>query len=305
MTQFGGNPTTYGLPAATGGTAGGVTGSPVGTAPGPGTAPGTTSANGAPNFTPEQKSTITSSFNADLEARLALYPGLSESEKEAIRIAGGAIASNDEDLQKRFLAAVEIAIPNADAIFKEKLRLAQAELTNAFSAQAGDLAYNVKQRENVLKDLRETIARQGEFLTLEEQSQLREIEVAYRNNLEEARTSAAEAGFTFSTRAKEKEGLLATQTGEMRESTARKFGYQQAENAQKLSIAERDTQNEIVRLQEVAKQNEQEMLRKGEGAIGTGNLPALDTGATPLGDITGDLERKKSSDILAGSAFAF
>ncbi len=285
ITQFGGNPVTYGLPAPSG-----ATGGPAGTT----------------NFSSEQRQQIASNFGADLEARLKNYPGLSDSEKQAIRLAGTAIASNDEDLQKRFLAAVELAIPNADAIFKEKLRLAQSEITNAFSEEANDLTFKLKQKENALKDVRDTLTRQGDYLSLEEQAQLREIEGQYVQDLEETRQSAAEAGLTFSTRAAKKEELLGTQKGELRESTARKFGLQKAEAGSKLSIAERDTQSEIARLQEIAKANTQEILRKGEARVGTANLPALNTGgAQPAGGVTGDLLRERNSSIIQGTSFAF
>lgn len=260
-----------------------------------------TNANGTPTFTPEQQETIQTTNteqNKQLNAILA-SSGLDDASQAIIRKYFELGASADKKNQEALITILDKAIPSANAIMKQQIRLLQDQLTSDLLDKQKDLEYQTNLKQKQLEDLRVSTKQQKDFYSLEESADLATLERKQAADLEETRQSAAEAGFTFSTRQAEKEKLLGAESGELRESTKRKFGLQQTELGQKLSIAERDVPNEIVRLRQVAAKQQADILRAKESKLGSANLPALLPGQSATGGITGDIEREREKDILS------
>ena len=111
---------------------------------------------------------------------------------------------------------------------------------------------------------------------------------------------------THSTVRAKKEDILNETTGDLRESTGRKFAFDQSALSDGLNRTERDSAVEIARLQELTKANKLDFLRKAETQIGTDNMSQLNMNYNELGGVTGDIPQQNLKDNLAAAtSFVF
>ena len=138
------------------------------------------------------------------------------------------------------------------------------------------------------------------------QSALAGIERVYTQQLQSTRDSLAASGFTQSTRRANQENLLQEEKSSLVESQQRQLAYNTSTLDQQLASSQRDTQQEIQRLSDVATQQKTDLLRTAESQLGTSNLPNLNTDISPLGGITGSLPQQQLQDTLnAAVGFTF
>jgi len=229
----------------------------------------------------------------------AEFKDLPPDEQEAVLNIFRTIAENNSVQAEKLTKAFEVASQYANPIFKQKLRLAKDELQRGFVEITKEKEFKEKQARKRLEDLRMDVATKKNLLTLEEMSDLKEIERAYTETLTDTRQDLAASGLGSSSRRVEKERLLEETTGDLRESTRRRFGSQIEDIQTGLVREERDTTDEIQRLTEVARSGKIDLFRRGEELLGTGNLPALE-GLSGLGDVVGTLEQDRMEDTISG-----
>ena len=234
------------------------------------------------------------------------FKKLSSDDQEAVRAVFKAVASNDQKLASRLAESFEAAAKINDPFFAQQLRIAVDAIERGYVSIDKQAEFEEQQIQNRLSDLQTDIANRKEFLTLEEQSILGGIERQFKVQLDNTRNNLAATGFTQSTRRAEQEGLLEEERGSLVESTQRQFGAQQTQASLDLSRGTRDTQAEIQRLSDIAKEQKTSLLRQAEEQVGTANLPNLGSGIDPLGDIYGNIPQQKLQDTInAATSFVF
>lgn len=247
---------------------------------------------------PEQTS---GDFDASDLLNSSEYKALSSDDQEAVRAVFDAIASNDKQQAARLLQGFETAAKLADPYFAQQLRIAKDAIERGYVSIDQQEEFELQQRANRLDDLRDDITNNRDFLTAEQQSQLRGIERQYQQDVRNLSQSLAERGFTSSSRAIEQRELLDEATGDLRESTERRFGQQQRQLSTTLQRGERDIQAETERLKQLAAENKLSFLRQGEEQVGTQNLPRLSGAPSPLGGIFGQIPTQRQQDIISSA----
>lgn len=231
------------------------------------------------------------------------FKSLSADQQEAVLSVYQAIAANNEESAQKLAAAFKTAAGISDPFFKQELRLASDALERGFVAIDQEEEYKVKQLRQNQIDLEQDLQTQKDYLSFEEQSALKQIERQYGEDLKKVRQNAAATGKTFSSERADTEMLVEEATGDLRESTTRRFGAQQQELARTSERSARDTQTELDRLAELTQQKRVDLFREGEAQVGTKNLPTLSgtEGIASLGDIVGDIPQRQTADIISGA----
>lgn len=226
------------------------------------------------------------------------YKALSKDQQSAVEAVFLAVGENNAESAKRLVSAFQAAEKLADPFFKQQIRLAKDAVERGFVEIDKDLSFSEQQARRRLEDVRKDIEEQGEFLTMEEQNDLKAIEREYKNVLDTTRTDLASRGFGSSSIRSEKEQIIEETTGDLREGTRRKFGYQRGQLENSLNRADRDTSSEVARLRELAKQDKTSLFRKAEEELGTANLPSLNFDVKPLGNVTGNINTSRNEDVI-------
>lgn len=260
------------------------------------TAPGNTNPNqiggntvGAlPNQTTEQDAAFD---------ELMKDPNLTPDQKQALKAYYDAIATNDKETADRIASAIKFGTEFSDPYFKAQARLLTDELSRAFSAKEGDLAYNESSLKNALEDLKKDIGASKEYLSFQQQQELKSLEKQYSQQLEQTQQDLAATGKTVSSVRNRAEQLLGESYGDLRESTNRAFLEKNRRIDNQLAITDRNTQLEIARLQTLTAEGKTDLLRQKEAQLGSDALTK--EGYTGLlGDIGGELPRQKTLDAL-------
>jgi len=242
--------------------------------------------------------------NVDLDKLLA-GSGLSDDEQGMIRAIFDASSSKSEEDFDRLLGAMEAAKKISDPFFSNQIRLATDALKRGFEEIEGDLEFQETQKLKQLEDLREDVRTGTEFLDISQKQELKNLDRKLTQDLENISQQMAETGFVRSTRRTEKETLEKEVSGELRESSKRKFGLKRGELTSTLSRNERDIQAEVDRLKELAGEKKRTLSRTAEELVGTEKLPSL-PGLEPLGGIPGSIARQRQQDIFGfSSSFVF
>lgn len=233
----------------------------------------------------------------------AEFQALSEDQQQAVLQVYQAIAANDADNAERLAAAFKTSAAISDPFFKQELRLAVDALERGFVSIDQEEEYKARQLRQNQQQLEEDLQTKSDYLDFEEQAALRQIGRQYESDLKNVRQSMAATGKTFSSDRAETEALLEESTGDLRESTTRKFGIQQLDIQRTGERASQATQQELERLQQLSEEKRTNLLREGEAQVGTKNLPTLSgtEGINPLGDIVGDIPQRQTSDIISGA----
>lgn len=228
---------------------------------------------------------------------------LSEDQKQAIRTLYDAVSENDRELVTRYAAALEAGRKFADPFFKAMTRIVESELIRGIEAQEGDLEFETTLKQQLLNDIREDVSFARENLSLEEQAELRQLEREYETNVETLQNNMARSGFTSSTRRARKEQLLEETTGDIRESTKRRFGVKERALDTEESRAERNTQQEIERLRELTERGIIGDIRGAEERLGSDRVKELPVlggrRGSLIGGLPGTIEQDRARDAAS------
>lgn len=234
------------------------------------------------------------------------FNALSEEDQESVLAVFAVIAGNDKTQADRLAKAFQVASKINDPVFSQQLRLAVDAIERGFVSIDNEAEFAEQQLQSRLSDLREDFERNKSFFTLEQITAMKEIDRAFAQNLDVLQTNLAATGFTSSSRRTKKEGFLSDATGDLRESTSRKFEFQLDQNRASLDRGERNTSSELARLKQLTEEGKLDFLRGGEAEVGTENLPSLPGAPDPLGDIFGKIPADKlQSTINAATSFVF
>ena len=234
--------------------------------------------------------------------------GLDDDQKSAIDLIYEAIASNDKDLMERAKAAMAAATEFSEPFFKAQARLAIDTLDRSLTGREDDLAFREEQISSALGDLRNDIQSAGDFLSFQQQQELKGLERQYDQTLKVTQEDLAARGFTQSSVRSRKEQLLTDTFGDLRQSSDRSFTEKQTQLTNQQTRADRDTTAEIERLRELTEKGKIDDLRKTEQFLGTDALNGVGYNDNLLGDLPGQLERDKLNDATAfasGSGLIF
>lgn len=204
---------------------------------------------------------------------------------------------NDKVAAERLNAALEEAKKQADPYWKGIVRITQDELTRGVSDVETDYQTTKQKLEKQIKELQEDLASGKDYLSLEEQSELANLEASYEQDLKKLGETAASKGLTFSTIREEAETQAEEENQALVESTQRQYGYKQKE-----------LENEVLRGVDTAKINLEaagkaktsditKLGRTAEKYLGSSNLPGI-SGYNAMGDVTGTMEQDKVQDIF-------
>lgn len=265
-------------------------------------------------FTPEQTQEI---LNTITDAESAIFNSdeflaLNTDQQDMLRQLFDVIAVNDETQAGQLLTAFEEARAISEPFFAQQIALTRDALERGFVSLDKEMEFKEFQLTNRIKELQEDVERQQEFLTLEEQSQMRGIQRKLEVDLDNTRNQMAARGMTFSSRKAEAEGLLNEVSGEMRESTARKFGQQQANIATQLARGQKSISadpndgfiSELERLRDLGGQAKLDIARDAESKLGSQIAGGL-SNVPILGGIQGSINQNMSSDIMQGASNIF
>lgn len=234
--------------------------------------------------------------------------GLSDDQKSAIDLVYEAIANNDRSLMERAKAAMAAATEFSDPFFKAQARLAIDALDRSLTGREDDLSYREQQLSNTLNDLRNDIQSAGDYLSFQQQQELKSLERNYEQQLQATQEDLAARGFTSSSVRSKKEQLLSDTYGDLRQSSNRSFTERQNQLTNTLGRGERDTQAEIERLRQLTEQGKIDDLRKTEEYLGTDALKGIGYNDNLLGNLPGELDRQKVQDAMSfasGSGLIF
>ena len=243
----------------------------------------------------------------DTELRNSVeFKALNTDDQSAVLAVFNAIASNDSAQANRLTSAFKAATKMNDPFFKEQLRIATDAIERGYVSIGDEADFKEKQIKQRLTDIRTDYAAKKDYLSLEQASQMRSIERQYSTDLDTTRQDLAASGKSSSSQRVQKEKLIEDSYGDLRESSGRKFSFDQNAEDQNLSRNERDTQSELSRLSELTKAGKLDFLRKAEQQVGSKALPSLDTSYNPLGNVYGEIPRNKLQDTLsAATSFVF
>jgi len=188
-----------------------------------------------------------------------------------------------------------------DPYWKSQIRLVADELQRGFVSLEQDLQFKETQLRNRMTDLQSDLEATKDFLSLEQSSQLTDLERQYKQTLANTQNDLAARGFTQSTERMNKEQLLSDTTGSMRESITRRIGEQVRRAETGATTGVRDINSEIVRLQELAEQGKLDLFRAAEQKLGSSNLPTLPGAPAALGQIYGEIPSSQLQDVVSAS----
>ena len=285
-----------------GSTAGSTGGTPDVTAPG----------QSGPEFTPPTNNSVLTSGTTNVDftdlENSDEFKSLPDDFKQIVKAVFEGIATNDLKLAQRFQTALKTAQEINDPFFGSMIRLASDAIERGFVSIDRELEFKERQLQNNLEDLQRDVAARQEFLTLDEQNVLRGVQRQFEQNLETTRNNLAATGFTQSSRRARTEQILQDERSDIVESTNRRFAFERDQASNQLQRGQRDTALEVERLSELAQQGRLDLLRQAEETLGTSNLGDLPTlaGASPLGDVFGDIPRDRLQNTLSSATqFAF
>lgn len=234
------------------------------------------------------------------------FKALNSEDQQAVLAVFGAVAGNDKVKADRLAKAFAASSKINDPYFAQQLRLAQDAIERGYVAIDKEAAYAEMQARNRLTDLKADYENKRQFLTAEQASTFKDIERTYTQNLDTMRQDLASSGLSSSSQRGKKETILSDATGDLRESTNRKFEFEQSTIRDGELRSERDTAEELARLSEVTASGKLDFLRKAEAQVGSDNLPTLSGAPSKIGGIYGSLpEQKLQNTIDAAKSFVF
>jgi hypothetical protein len=224
------------------------------------------------------------------------YKNMSSEQQEFIAYNYKIGKSDSKEDIKIYQEALDEATKQADPYWKSYLLVAQDEVQRSVDEAIKTTESEVEKNQRLIDSLKENLASNKDYLSLEQQSDLATLAQNYEVNQENLVQGAADTGLTFSTKRKIAEQRLAeSQTG-MVESTTRKYNKQIRDLETEAARGNTEAQKEIEELQRKLSSNITSIGREAEAKLGSENLPAI-SGYTALGDVSGDLYEQKTKDI--------
>jgi len=205
------------------------------------------------------------------------------------------LASNTEQ-GTRLIQSLQTASSQADAYMKQFFRVAEDTMINTaneYQAAFGSQSERLNKR---VLEIQEDLAKNKEFLTLEEQSDLTRASNEYKANIQATQGTMAAAGLTQSTIRTEAETRLAEQNKGLVEDTQRQYGKRITELETSALRGSTEAKTELENLKRDLGFNINQLGRTTEAQVGSANMPNL-TGYTPVGNLTGALPESKTKDI--------
>jgi len=205
------------------------------------------------------------------------------------------LSSNTEQ-GTRLIQSLQTAADQSNAYYKQFFNIAadtmirtNDEYQQAFGSKSDRLNKQITQ-------INEDLAKNKEFMTLEEQSDLTRLANEYKANLQTTQGTMAAAGLTQSTIRSEAEQRLAAQNKGLVEDTQRQYGKRIADLETAAARGNQEAQADLADLKAKLGYNITQLGRDIETQVGSASMPAL-SGYTPLGNITGSLVENRTKDI--------
>jgi len=226
------------------------------------------------------------------------FQALSDDMKAAAAYNYQVQSSGAEEDIKIWNDALTMAQTQAEPYFKNLLRVATDEVNRAMTQLTGDYASRAQQLQTNLLNIKEDLATNRQYLTLEQQADLKKLSQQYAVELDTTKQSMAARGLTFSTnRALAESRLEQTRQG-LVESTQRQYGYQVQRLETEAARGSTEAETQLAELKEQLGYQTTTLGRGFESQWGTSALPALQ-GYAPLGGVQGTMAEEKIKDIAA------
>ena len=226
------------------------------------------------------------------------YQALPDDMKTAVVYNYQVQSSGAEEDIKIWNDALTMAQTQAEPYFKNLLRVATDEVNRAMTQLTGDYASRAQQLQTNLLNIKEDLATNRQYLTLEQQADLKKLSQQYAIELDTTQQSMAARGLTFSTnRALAESRLEQTRQG-LVESTQRQYGYQVQRLETEAARGSTEAETQLAELKEQLGYQTTTLGRGFESQWGTSALPALQ-GYAPLGGVQGTMAEEKIKDIAA------
>lgn len=224
------------------------------------------------------------------------YKKLSQDQQEFIKFNYTTAKSDSKENIKLLEQSLVEATAQADPYWKSFLTVAQDEVKRSYDDTMNTFQYQKTELENKIKNISEDLAKNKDFYSLEQQSDLAKLKQSYEQQRDTTIEDAASKGLTFSTKREVPLKQLEEYQKNIVESTTR--GYEK-----KLGDITTQTQREIDQTNREIAQRAKDLEtsltttgRQAEKALGTENLPALE-GYSPLGNVSGQMYESKVKDI--------
>lgn len=233
-------------------------------------------------------------------AELLKNPSITADQKTALQTLFQGVSTNDRAKAEQMVRAFNTATAFSSPIFKAQVALVTDALSRSFDAMEGDLEFQVNQKNRTLENLRQNTAASKDFLSFQNQQQLKNLERELEQDLETNAQNLASVGKTSSSVRTRAERILKEQNQGLVESSKRKFSFDTGNLSRGLSEQEQTIAEQIKYLQDKATQDRIGKLREAETQVGSTNLASLGyTGL--LGGVGGDIPARQVKDALAYS----
>ena len=207
---------------------------------------------------------------------------------------------SSKETRQLMVKALEEAALQADPYFAEQIRIAQTELLRGmgileedFESQEAALVTNIER-------LEEDLQIGGGRISIDKQAELARQKQRYEIQLDSLQESVRHKGLTFSTRRARAERILSKTQQDIVESTERKYQRQLTDLESRARRGDENARRQLTDLKRKFGEAGTTLVRATEAQLGTEKLPALPgaPGATPIGDVTGELYETKVKDIF-------
>lgn len=226
------------------------------------------------------------------------YQRMSPDQQSFLRFNFETATSDNKDKVKKLEKALVDATAQADPYWKSFLTVVKDEVARAFDDVKNTSEYQKTELETKIKNIADDLARNKDFYTLEQQSDLAKLKMSYEQQRTGVIEDAAAKGLTFSTQREVPLKQLEDYNANVVESTNRQY----ENKLTGITTAAQQSTDEALRAKEKLAADTAAKLtdigRETEKQLGTENLPTLE-GYTPLGNISGDLYENKVKDIEA------
>lgn len=224
------------------------------------------------------------------------YQKMSPDEQAIIKYRFEVGKEDSKDASKKLAQALEEATKQADPYWKSFLKVAQDEVMRSYDDTMHTAEYQKTELEKNIANISEDLAKNRDFYTLEQQSDLAKLKMSYEQQRDSVITDAAESGLTFSTKREVPLKQIEEYNANVVSATNRDYEKKQADMATSSQRGIDEGNSKLLELERQKQANITDIGRKAESELGTENLPKLE-GYDPLGKISGDLYEKKVSDI--------
>lgn len=229
------------------------------------------------------------------------YKNLSSEDREFIDEIFSLIQIGGEEEAKRFADAIEQAKGVADPFFKVKLNLALAEVSGRIAESTQDFATKKEILERARDQILEDVGLARDFFTLEQEAEISRITRSFDQDILRIGDAAAAKGLTFTTGAGSRQQAESRRTEEFTDvfqSSTRLGNLRLKELELRASRGETNAQKELEALRSGQTLQLQNIGRRAEEVLGTGNLPDIQ-GFSPVGEALGTIEEQKRRTIIS------